>query len=114
MNAYPHLFTPLALRHLELPNRVVMGSMHMGLEEQRGGWKRLARFYAERAEAGVGLIVTGGISPSLEGALAPGGAVLRFPFQTRRHRRGKRLTSWRRRPTDRRTSSRGKTILKRR
>ena len=86
MNAYPHLFTPLALRHLELPNRVVMGSMHMGLEEQRGGWKRLARFYAERAEAGVGLIVTGGISPSLEGALAPGGAVLRFPYQTRRHR----------------------------
>ncbi len=86
MNAYPHLFAPLALGHIELPNRVVMGSMHLGLEEQRGGWKRLAQFYAERAEAGAGLIITGGISPSLEGALAPGGAVLRFPFQTSRHR----------------------------
>jgi len=86
MNAYPHLFSPLVIRHLELPNRVVMGSMHLGLEEQRGGWKRLARFYAERADAGAGLIVTGGISPSLEGALAPGGAVLRFPYQTHRHR----------------------------
>jgi 2,4-dienoyl-CoA reductase (NADPH2) len=87
MTAYPHLFSPIHLGPFEVPNRVVMGSMHLGLEEQRGGWDVMARFYAERAAGGVGLIVTGGISPTWEGALAPGGAFLRFGFQVPRHRK---------------------------
>lgn len=74
--AYPHLFQPITLGHLQLPNRVLMGSMHTNLEEMPGGFERLAAFYVERAQHGVGLIVTGGISPNAEGVLVQGASVL--------------------------------------
>ena len=65
---YPHLFAPLDLGFTTLKNRVVMGSMHTGLEEVEGGHTRLAAFFVERAKGGVSLIVTGGIGPNAEGA----------------------------------------------
>ena len=64
--AYPHLFEPLNLGFTTLKNRCLMGSMHIGLEEQKNGFEKLAAFYGERAAADVGLIVTGGISPSVK------------------------------------------------
>ncbi|NNU79222.1 NADPH-dependent 2,4-dienoyl-CoA reductase [Halovulum dunhuangense] len=82
---YPHLFTPIMLGPLTLPNRVVMGSMHTNLEEG-GDWARLAAFYEERALGGVGLIVTGGIAPNPEGAVFPGAAGLFTPHDIARHR----------------------------
>lgn len=72
---YPNLFRPLALGTVTLPNRVLMGSMHTGLEE-RGDWPRVAAFYAARARGGVGLIVTGGMAPNAEGGVFPGAAGL--------------------------------------
>lgn len=66
--SYPHLFRPLDLGFTTLKNRVIMGSMHTGLEEAPNGHKRMAAFFAERAKGGVGLIVTGGIGPNDEGA----------------------------------------------
>ena len=62
--SYPHLLAPLELGFTQLRNRVLMGSMHTGLEESRDGFKKLAAFYAARAKGGVGLIVTGGFSPN--------------------------------------------------
>jgi hypothetical protein len=62
VDAYPHLLSPLDLGFTTLPNRVLMGSMHTGLEEAAHGFERLAAFYAARARGGVGLIVTGGIA----------------------------------------------------
>lgn len=73
---YPKLLTPLNLGFTQLKNRVLMGSMHTNLEEAENGFKRLASFYALRAEGGVGLIVTGGISPNIEGKLAPNRALM--------------------------------------
>ena len=67
-NPFPHLFRPLDLGFTQLKNRVLMGSMHTGLEEAPSGHKRMAAFFAERAKGGVGLIVTGGIGPNDEGA----------------------------------------------
>ena len=67
---YPHLFTPLDLGFTQLRNRSIMGSMHTGLEEMPDGFNRMAAFYAERAAGGVGMIITGGISPNEEGGLA--------------------------------------------
>ncbi|HRF37183.1 MAG TPA: hypothetical protein PK198_00220 [Saprospiraceae bacterium] len=64
---YPHLLQPLDLGFTQLPNRVLMGSMHTGLEESPGGMEKMAAFYAERAAGGVGLIVTGGIAPNRAG-----------------------------------------------
>ena len=64
---YPHLLAPLDLGFTQLKNRVLMGSMHTGLEEAEGGHHRMAAFFAERAKGGVGLIVTGGIGPNTEG-----------------------------------------------
>ncbi len=87
MTAYPHLFRPLALGHLTLPNRVLMGSMHTNLEEAPGGFERLAAFYAERVREGVGLIVTGGIAPNPEGAVFQGAATLERREQLSDHRR---------------------------
>jgi len=84
--AYPHLLAPLDLGHVTLPNRTLMGSMHTGLEEEKRGFERLARFYAERARHGAGLIVTGGIAPNFAGRLAPFSAQLSFPWQVARHR----------------------------
>ena len=82
---YPHLFEPIQVAHLTLPNRVIMGSMHTGLEEQKGGMQALARFYAERAAGGAALIVTGGISPNREGVLGPGGARMQRKHHAREH-----------------------------
>jgi 2,4-dienoyl-CoA reductase (NADPH2) len=72
MKSHPHLLAPLDLGFTTLKNRVLMGSMHTGLEEHPDGFNRLAAFYSERARGGVGLIVTGGISPNEEGKLWPG------------------------------------------
>ncbi len=69
--SYPHLLQPLDLGFTTLKNRVLMGSMHTGLEESENGFEKLAAFYAERAKGGVGLIVTGGIAPDLFGTVMP-------------------------------------------
>ncbi|WP_043528064.1 NADPH-dependent 2,4-dienoyl-CoA reductase [Litchfieldella xinjiangensis] len=86
MTPYPHLFRPLELGNITLPNRILMGSMHTNLEEAPEGFSRLARFYAERARAGVGLIVTGGIAPNPEGAVFQGAASLTSVEEAERHR----------------------------
>lgn len=83
---YPTLFTPLDLGFITLRNRVLMGSMHTGLEERPDGPERLAAFYAERARHGVGLIVTGGIAPDPSGVTLPGGALLNASSQLAPHR----------------------------
>ncbi len=86
MNApYPHLLTPLDLGFTRLPNRVLMGSMHTGLEESPGGFDKMARFYAERARGGVGLIVTGGIAPNISGWVAPFAGKMTTRSEARRH-----------------------------
>ena len=64
MKPYPHTFEPLDLGFTQLKNRVVMGSMHTGLEEVKNGFNRMAAYFQERAKGGVGLIITGGISPN--------------------------------------------------
>ncbi|SFH91339.1 FAD-dependent oxidoreductase [Modicisalibacter xianhensis] len=86
MTAYPSLFRPLTLGHITLPNRILMGSMHTNLEESPHGFARLAAFYAERARAGVALIVTGGIAPNPEGAVFQGAAKLTTDMEADRHR----------------------------
>ena len=70
-SSFPHLLAPLDLGFTTLKNRVLMGSMHLGLEEEKGGFDKLAAFYAARARGGVGLIVTGGIAPNIAGWVAP-------------------------------------------
>ncbi|MHA6264710.1 FAD-dependent oxidoreductase [Arenibacterium sp. CAU 1754] len=75
MATYPHMLEPLDLGFTTLKNRVLMGSMHTGLEETRD-WNRVAEFYAERARGGVALMVTGGIGPNLEGSVLPGAAMM--------------------------------------
>src|SRR5258708_6246370 len=85
MSLYPHLLAPLDLGFTTLPNRVLMGSMHTGLEEAPNGFARMAAFYAERARGGVGLMVTGGIAPNLSGRLEPKASQLSFPWQIARH-----------------------------
>lgn len=84
---YPHLLAPLDLGFTTLRNRVLMGSMHTNLEEAKGGFAKLAAFYAERARGGVGLIVTGGIAPNLRGRLTPFGSQLTWPWQVGKHRK---------------------------
>ncbi|GLZ77950.1 NADPH-dependent 2,4-dienoyl-CoA reductase [Actinorhabdospora filicis] len=86
MPTYPHLLQPLDLGFTTLPNRVIMGSMHVGLEEAPGGFERMAAFYAERARGGAGLIVTGGIAPNEAGRPYPGGAMLTTAAEAARHR----------------------------
>jgi len=71
MNAYPHLLAPLDLGYLRLRNRILMGSMHTGLEDKAEDYPRLAAYFAERARGGTGLIVTGGIAPNRAGWVAP-------------------------------------------
>lgn len=85
MSDYPHLLAPLDLGHVTLPNRVLMGSMHTGLEETKD-WARVAAFYAERAAGGVALIVTGGMAPNREGGVFPGAAGLFTPEDIANHR----------------------------
>ncbi|OWY08209.1 NADPH-dependent 2,4-dienoyl-CoA reductase [Thioclava sp. F42-5] len=85
MSQYPHIFTPLDLGHVTLPNRVLMGSMHTNLEE-RGDWNAVAEFYAERARGGVALMVTGGMAPNNEGGVFPGAAGLFTPEDIAHHK----------------------------
>ncbi len=85
-SAYPHLLAPLDLGFTTLPNRVIMGSMHVGLEEAPDGFARMAAFYAARARGGVGLIVTGGIAPNDEARPYPGGAKLTNTDEAAQHR----------------------------
>ena len=84
--AYQKLLQPLDLGFTTLKNRVIMGSMHTGLEEEKQGFSKLAAFYAERAKGGVGLIITGGISPNFRGNLVPFGSQLSFWWQTSKHK----------------------------
>ncbi len=84
---YPHLFAPLDLGHVTLPNRVLMGSMHTGLEDHARDYDKLAAYFAERARGGVGLIVTGGLAPSIEGWLTPFGGRMSMPWHVARHRK---------------------------
>lgn len=84
--SYPSLFAPLDLGFTTLKNRVLMGSMHTGLEEYPDGAERLAAFYAERARHGVALIVSGGIAPALSGVGMEGGAMLNDASQLPHHR----------------------------
>ena len=86
MSRYPHLFAPLDLGHVVLPNRIMMGSMHTGLEELPDGLERLAAFYAERARGGAALIVTGGFSPDEAGNLGPHPAMMASGLDRDRHR----------------------------
>jgi len=83
---YPHLLEPLDLGFTTLPNRILMGSMHVGLEEAPNGFERMAAFYAERARGGAGLIVTGGIAPNEEGRPYPGGAMMVSSDDVANHR----------------------------
>jgi 2,4-dienoyl-CoA reductase (NADPH2) len=85
MTRYPNLFRPLDLGHVTLKNRVLMGSMHTGLEETRD-WNRVAEFYAARARGGVALMVTGGMAPNREGGVFPGAAGLFSPEDIANHR----------------------------
>ncbi|GGJ91520.1 oxidoreductase [Pseudomonas matsuisoli] len=83
---YPHLFSPLRMGSVTLPNRVLMGSMHTGLEERPNGFERLAVYFAERARGAVGLMVTGGIAPNVEGTSLPGSAKLSTREEAGQHR----------------------------
>ncbi|RPH95451.1 MAG: NADPH-dependent 2,4-dienoyl-CoA reductase [Lysobacterales bacterium] len=83
---YPHLLAPLDLGFVTLKNRVLMGSMHTGLEDRARDYPKLAAYFAERAAGGVGLIVTGGMAPTIRGWLAPFASSMIFPWQVRRHR----------------------------
>ena len=84
MTAYRHMLAPLDLGFTTLKNRVLMGSMHTGLEETKD-WNRVAEFYAERARGDVGLMVTGGIGPNMEGSVAPGAAMLATDEDIKNH-----------------------------
>ncbi|QDH42058.1 NADPH-dependent 2,4-dienoyl-CoA reductase [Burkholderia pseudomallei] len=86
MTFYPHLTAPLELGFTSLKNRVLMGSMHVGLEEAANGFERMAAFYAERARGEAGLIVTGGIAPNERGRPALGGAMLTTEEEADQHR----------------------------
>jgi 2,4-dienoyl-CoA reductase (NADPH2) len=82
---YPHLLAPLDLGHVRLRNRVLMGSMHVGLEEEGGSFEKLSAYFAERARGGVGLIVTGGFSPDIHGQVKPFAGTLSTRRAARRH-----------------------------
>ena len=86
MPSYPHLLAPLDLGFTTLKNRVLMGSMHVGLEEAPQGYERMAAFYAERAKGDVGLIVTGGISPNDAGVTFAGGSKLDSRQEAEHHK----------------------------
>jgi 2,4-dienoyl-CoA reductase (NADPH2) len=83
---YPHLLAPLDLGFCTLPNRVLMGSMHTGLEDRGRDYPKLAQYFRERAEGGVGLMVTGGIAPNLAGWLKPFASKLGWPWEIHKHR----------------------------
>ena len=83
---YPKLFTPLDLGFTQLKNRVLMGSMHTGLEETKNGFEKMAVYFGERAKGGVGLIVTGGIAPNRAGWVAPFSAKLTSKSEAGKHK----------------------------
>lgn len=83
---YQKLLEPLDLGFTQLKNRVLMGSMHTGLEEEKGGFEKMAEFYAARARGGVGLMVTGGISPNFRGRLAPHSSQLSSKRHVKKHK----------------------------
>ncbi|WP_346426826.1 NADPH-dependent 2,4-dienoyl-CoA reductase [Wenzhouxiangella sp. XN201] len=85
--AYPNIFRPLDLGHVTLPNRILMGSMHTGLEDRVWNWPKLTAYFVERAKGGAGLMVTGGIAPNRRGSLAPLASKLTNRLEARRHRR---------------------------
>ena len=84
---YKHIFEPLDLGFTTLKNRILMGSMHTGLEEQKNGYEKMAVYFSERAKGGVGLIVTGGIAPNIQGWTAPFSARLSSKKQIRNHQK---------------------------
>ncbi|RDZ27693.1 NADPH-dependent 2,4-dienoyl-CoA reductase [Lysobacter silvisoli] len=83
---YPKLFEPLDLGFCTLPNRVLMGSMHTGLEDKAADFPKLAAYFGERAAGGVGLIVTGGFAPNIVGWLKPFGGKLSWRWEAGKHR----------------------------
>lgn len=85
-NDYPALFKPLDLGFTTLPNRILMGSMHTGLEDKRKDYPKLAAYFAERAAGGAGLMVTGGIAPNIRGWLGPMAGTLNSRWQVGRHK----------------------------
>ena len=86
MTKYKHIFEPLDLGFTTLKNRILMGSMHTGLEEEKNGIEKIAKYYGERAKGGVGLIVTGGISPNRQGWTAPFSARMSTKKHARTHK----------------------------
>lgn len=83
---YPNVFTPLDLGFVKLRNRIIMGSMHTGLEEEKRGFERMAVYYAERAKGEAGLIITGGVAPNRRGWLLPFGAKLSTVSEAQKHK----------------------------
>jgi 2,4-dienoyl-CoA reductase (NADPH2) len=83
---YPHLLAPLDLGFTTLKNRVLMGSMHTGLEDKGKDFPKLAAYFAARARGGVGLMVTGGFAPNIEGWLSPFGSRLASSGAAKKHR----------------------------
>ncbi|EAT13770.1 NADPH-dependent 2,4-dienoyl-CoA reductase [Bermanella marisrubri] len=86
MSQYEHLLAPLDLGFTQARSRVLMGSMHTGLEERKGGWERQAEYFRQRAEGGVGIIVTGGIGPNTQGVGVQGGAILNDEKEVPNHK----------------------------
>ena len=84
---YPHIFEPLDLGFTTIKNRILMGSMHTGLEESKNGFEKQAAYFAERARGGVGLIVTGGIAPNRAGWVGPFGAKLSNKSEAKEHKK---------------------------
>ncbi len=83
--AYPHLFAPLDLGYTQLRNRILMGSMHTGLEDHARDFPKLAAYFGERAAGGAALLVTGGFAPNVVGWLTPFGSKLSWPWEVSRH-----------------------------
>ncbi|TDT45329.1 2,4-dienoyl-CoA reductase (NADPH2) [Maribacter spongiicola] len=86
MTKYTHIFEPLDLGFTTLKNRILMGSMHTGLEEEKDGIEKIAAYYAERAKGGVGLIVTGGIAPNVQGWTGPFSARMSSKKHAKHHK----------------------------
>ncbi|PZU27152.1 MAG: NADPH-dependent 2,4-dienoyl-CoA reductase [Stenotrophomonas sp.] len=84
--AYPHLFAPLELGFTQLRNRILMGSMHTGLEDHARDFPKLAAYFGERAAGGAALLITGGFAPNVVGWLTPFGSKLSWPWEVSRHR----------------------------
>src|SRR5262245_7602346 len=84
--SYPHLLAPLDLGFTTLRNRVMMGSMHTGLEDRKKHFPKLAAYFAERAKGGVGLMVTGGFNPNMEAWFYPFASKLSWQWEVDRHR----------------------------